>query len=60
MAPKTKAKEKAGRTVPLQIRLTEEERDKFTEAADRDHMTLSAWMRLACWHAIENKHKLSD
>jgi hypothetical protein len=55
---KGKATEKAGRSVPLQIRLTEDERDKFTEAADADHLTLSAWMRRACWHAVENKHKL--
>jgi hypothetical protein len=61
MATKTKAKatEKAGRSVPLQIRLTEDEREKFTEAADAEHLTLSAWMRRACWHAVENKHKLS-
>ena len=56
--PRSKAAERAGRSVPLQIRLTEEEREKFTEAADADHLTLSAWMRRACWRAIENKHKL--
>jgi hypothetical protein len=58
--PRPKTAEKAGRSVPLQIRLTEDERDKFTEAAEADHLTLSAWMRRACWHAVENKHKLSD
>jgi hypothetical protein len=58
MATKTKTKDKAQRNVPLQIRLTEEERDKFTVAAEGDHMTLSAWMRLACWHAVEQQHKL--
>ena len=60
MAVKTKGKTtgKAGRSIPLQIRLTEDERDRFTEAAEQDHLTLSAWMRRACWHAIENKHKL--
>lgn len=57
--PKPKVTEKPGRSVPLQIRLTEEERDKFTVASEADHLSLSAWMRRACWHAIENKHKLS-
>jgi hypothetical protein len=57
MAPRDKSKDK-GRSVPLQIRLTTDERDKFTDAAEADHLTLSAWMRRACWHAIENQHKL--
>jgi len=30
----------------------------FTEAAERDHLSLSAWLRLAGIHAIENRHKL--
>jgi len=57
MAPKPKAKDK-GRDVPLQIRLTAEEKAKFTEAAEREHLTLSAWLRLAGWHAVEQSHKL--
>lgn len=59
MANKAKTQGKAQRSVPLQIRLTEEERDRFTEAAAKEHMTLSAWMRLACWHTVENRHKLN-
>lgn len=58
MSNKAKPQGKAQRSIPLQIRLTEEERDKFTEASEADHLTLSAWMRRACWHAVENKHKL--
>lgn len=59
MAPRTKPKDKKGRDVPLQIRLTQDEKTKFTEAAEAEHLTLSAWLRLAGWHAVENRHKLS-
>ena len=59
MAGKTKGKEKTLRDVPLLIRLTQDEKTKFAEAAEREHMNLSAWLRLAGWHAIENKHKLN-
>ncbi len=55
-APRKKASER--RETPLQIRLTAEEKKMFTEAADRDHLSISAWLRLAGLHAIENRHKL--
>jgi len=41
MATKTGKKDKTPRDVPLQIRLTEEEKTMFTEAAERDHLSLS-------------------
>jgi len=59
MATKPGKKEKTQRDVPLQIRLTEEEKAMFSEAAERDHLSLSAWLRLAGIHAIENRHKLA-
>jgi len=60
MTPKPKAKDKKGRDVPLQIRLTQDEKAKFTEAAEAEHLTMSAWLRLAGWHAVENRHKLNQ
>ena len=59
MAAKPDKKEKARRETPLQIRLTEEEKTMFSEAAERDHLSLSAWLRLAGIHAIQNRHKLN-
>jgi uncharacterized protein (DUF1778 family) len=59
MASKPSKKDKAQRDIPLQIRLTEEEKAMFSEAAERDHLSLSAWLRLAGIHAIENRHKLA-
>ena len=59
MAAKPDKKEKARRETPLQIRLTEAEKAMFLEAAERDHLSLSAWLRLAGIHAIENRHKLA-
>jgi uncharacterized protein (DUF1778 family) len=59
MAAKSDKKEKAKRETPLQIRLTEEEKTMFSEAAERDHLSLSAWLRLAGLHAIQNQHKLA-
>jgi uncharacterized protein (DUF1778 family) len=59
MATRPKPKEKALRETPLQIRLTEEENEMFTAAAERDHLSLSAWLRLAGLHAIQNQHKLN-
>jgi uncharacterized protein (DUF1778 family) len=59
VAAKSDKKEKARRETPLQIRLTEEEKAMFLEAAGRDHLSLSAWLRLAGIHAIENRHKLA-
>jgi uncharacterized protein (DUF1778 family) len=55
-APRKKAADR--RETPLQIRLTAEEKKMFTEAAERDHLTISAWLRLAGLHAIENRHRL--
>jgi uncharacterized protein (DUF1778 family) len=46
------------RETPLQIRLTEEEKRMFTEAADRQHLSLSAWLRLAALHAAKTQHAL--
>ena len=58
MTQKAKPKDKKGRYVPLQIRLTQDEKSKFAEAAEAEHLTLSAWLRLAGWHAVQNQHKL--
>ena len=46
------------RETPLQIRLTAEEKKMFTAAAEREHLTLSAWLRLAAVHAAQSQHKL--
>jgi uncharacterized protein (DUF1778 family) len=59
MTPKAGKKEKARRETPMQIRLTAEEKTMFSEAAERDHLSLSAWLRLAGIHAIDNRHKLA-
>jgi hypothetical protein len=32
----------------------------FTAAAEREHLTISAWLRLAGLHAIQQQHKLSS
>ena len=39
----------------MELRLTPEERKKFKEASDKQRITLSQWMRLACWMVI-NEH----
>jgi hypothetical protein len=57
MVKKAPAK-KPLRETPLQIRLTEEEKRVFTEAANRAHLSLSAWLRQAGWHAADSKHDL--
>lgn len=49
---------KAKRETPLQIRLTKDEKALFTEAADRQHLSLSAWIRLAALHAAKSQHSL--
>lgn len=54
-----KAQKPALRETPLQIRLTAEEKRMFTEAANREHLTLSAWLRRAGVHAAQSDHKLS-
>lgn len=36
----------------LQVRLTEQEKQIFTEAADKSHLSLSAWVRLAGLRAV--------
>jgi hypothetical protein len=56
MAKAAPKKDKELRETPLQIRLTAEEKRVFTEAADRDHLSLSAWLRRAGWHAAQTKH----
>jgi uncharacterized protein (DUF1778 family) len=58
MVAKPKKKEKAKRETPLQIRLTEEEKRVFAEAAGRAHETVSNWIRQAAWHAATSKHPL--
>jgi uncharacterized protein (DUF1778 family) len=42
-----KVRKKSLHDVLLQIRLTKDEKRAFLEAADRRHLTLSAWVRLA-------------
>lgn len=39
----------------IAIRLDAEERKKFTKAAEREHMTLSAWLRWVAWNAVLTK-----
>jgi uncharacterized protein (DUF1778 family) len=58
MVAKTQKKAKPLRETPLQIRLTEEEKMLFTQAADRQHLSLSAWIRLAALHAAKSQHSL--
>ena len=58
MVAKPKKKEKTLRETPLQIRLTAEEKALFTEAADRQHLSLSAWIRLAALHAVKTQHQI--
>ena len=43
------------RVTPLQIRLTADEKRLFTEAAEREHLTLSAWIRVAALHAAQSE-----
>jgi len=59
MPTKAPKKVKALRETPIQIRLTDEEKRMFTEAADRQHLSLSAWLRLAALHAAKSQHGLS-
>ncbi len=58
MVTKQPKKEKSLRETPLQIRLTSDEKALFTEAADRQHLSLSAWIRLAALHAAKSQHRL--
>jgi uncharacterized protein (DUF1778 family) len=58
MASKQQKKAKPLRETPLQIRLTSDEKELFTEAADRQHLSLSAWIRLAALHAAKSQHAL--
>ena len=58
MAPKQQKKTKTLRETPLQICLTSDEKVLFTEAADRQHLSLSAWIRLAALHAAKSQHAL--
>jgi uncharacterized protein (DUF1778 family) len=55
----TKPKKKTLRETPLQIRLTEQEKQIFTDAAEKQHLSLSAWLRLAGLHAAKSQHALS-
>jgi uncharacterized protein (DUF1778 family) len=58
MTTKAPKKAKALRETPLQIRLTSDEKALFTEAADRQHLSLSSWVRLAALHAAKSQHAL--
>lgn len=60
MARKAKPKPKATRETPLHIRLTDEEKRTFTEAAERRHLTLSVWARFAMLHAVKSEQKLDE
>lgn len=59
MVAKPKKKEKAKRETPLQIRLTEDEMRLFKDAAESQHLSVSAWIRLAALHAAKSQHPLS-
>ncbi len=58
MAKAEPKKEKPLRETPLQIRLTEEEKRVFADAAERAHLSISAWLRQAGWHAAKSNHAL--
>ena len=58
MPAKVPKKAKVLRETPIQIRLTDEEKRMFTEAAERQHLSLSAWLRLAALHAAKSQHGL--
>jgi uncharacterized protein (DUF1778 family) len=58
MATKPQKKPKALRETPLQIRLTEDEKRLFSDAAESQHLSLSAWLRLAGLHAAKTQHSL--
>ena len=58
MATKGPKKTKALRETPIQIRLTDQEKRMFTEAAERQHLSLSAWLRLAALHAAKSQDGL--
>jgi uncharacterized protein (DUF1778 family) len=58
MGTKPQKKAKTLRETPLQIRLTSDEKTLFTEAADKQHLSLSAWVRLAALHAARSQHSL--
>jgi hypothetical protein len=60
MSPRPRKKASARRETLMQLRLTESEKKMFTEAAERDHLTLSAWLRLAGLHAVQEQHKLNS
>ena len=59
MSPRPRKKASSRRETLMQLRLTESEKRMFTEAAERDHLTLSAWLRLAGLHAVQQQHKLA-
>src|SRR5262245_6978602 len=47
----------ANREAPRHIRVTEEEKQRLTAAADREHLSLSVWARLAMLQAAKLAHK---
>lgn len=59
MGTKPQKKVKALRETPLQIRLTSDEKALFAEAAEKQHLSISAWLRLAALHAAKTQHALS-
>jgi uncharacterized protein (DUF1778 family) len=58
VSAKTAKKAKAKRETPLQIRLTEAEKVLFIQAAESQHLSLSAWIRLAALHAAKSQRSL--
>ena len=58
MGTRVQKKKKPLRETPLQIRLTEDEKRLFSDAAESRHLSLSAWLRLAGLHAAKTQNSL--
>lgn len=48
------------RDTAIQIRLSTEEKERLTEAAGREHMTLGAWLRELGVRELEAKQPITD
>jgi uncharacterized protein (DUF1778 family) len=56
MAPKKKKAAATGLSERLELRLSAKEKRLFQEAATRQGITLSHWLRLAAWRIV-NEHE---
>lgn len=51
---------KATRDQIVQVRTTKEQKDAFMEAAERDQLTLSAWIVRTCWRAAKSEREKAE